>query len=267
MARGVHREFSLQVDSEPFQIMKPGSVKVTAWPRLDGKPAKGRLTATALVLGGDSYDLERQGNGSFVGPAKITRPGMTPIRVEVQGKLEKAESVRRIEFTAALLGRADDPRFTLSPDTYEQGGAYAVDFHLQDAQFGHATQIRFGEGIDVTGFQVLSDSEARAAIRVAPDAFVGARVPVTFAPEAESLGAVQVVESRGGGGPSGRVCCLRFDAAGKLVAVVLCDGREVCVTIHDGRIQRILEAARDQNLSVSISVDGRGCLTGVTICR
>ena len=267
MARGILREFSLQVDSEPFQIMAPGSVKVIAWPRWDGKPAEGKLTATALVLGGDLYDLERQKDGSFVGPVKIARPGMTPIRVEVQGKLEKAGSIRRIEFTAALLGRATDPRFTLNPDTYEQGGSYTVDVQLQDAQFGHASQIRFGDGIAVTSFQVLNDSEARAAIQVAADAFVGARVPVTFAPEAESFGAVKVVESRDGHGPSGRICCLRFDAAGKLVAVVLCDGREVCVTIHDGRIQRILEAARDQNLSVKISVDGRGCLTGVTICR
>src|SRR5262249_8709805 len=155
------------------------------------------------------------------------------------------------EFTAVLVGRATDPRFSVSPDTYEQGGTYTVEVQLQDAQFGHATQIRFGDGIGVTGFQVLNDTVARAEIHVAPDAFVGARVPVTFAPEAESFGAVHVVESRGGPGPSGRICCLRFDAAGQLVAVVLCDGREVCVTIHDPRIQSILEAARDRNLSVS----------------
>jgi hypothetical protein len=48
---------------------------------------------------------------------------------------------------------------------------------------------------------------------------------------------------------------------------VLCDDREICVTLHDERIQKLLETARDHNLSVTVDVDARGCLTGITICR
>ena len=267
LARGVFPAFKLHVKATPFQIPAPGKVKVTALPRLDGKAARGRLTATALVLGGGSFTLERQDDGSFAGPVDLARPGVAPIRVEVSGKLPSGRSIRRIEFATALVGRASDPRFTLLPGTYEQGREYTVDVDLHDARFVPASRIRFGAGIEVTAFQVLSDSAARAKIRVAGDAPVGERDVVTFNPHAESLSPVRVVAARDEGQVSGRICCLRFDAAGNLVGIVLCDGRPVCVTLHDERIQKLLETARDRNLTVKVYVDARGCLTGVSICR
>jgi hypothetical protein len=90
---------------------------------------------------------------------------------------------------------------------------------------------------------------------------------------AESVGVVSVGPGRGGHGTppgtghhQGRICCLRFDAHGKLIGVVLCDGPTLCVH-HDDRVQRLLEYARDHDLSVTIHVDAKGCLVGVDICK
>jgi hypothetical protein len=90
---------------------------------------------------------------------------------------------------------------------------------------------------------------------------------------AESLGVVTVGPGRGGHGVppgtghhQGRICCLRFDAHGKLIGVVLCNGPTLCVH-HDDRVQRLLEYARDHDLAVTIHVDAKGCLVGVDICK
>lgn len=267
MARGVFPQLKLQVKAEPFQIPEPGKVRVTALPRLDGKPARGRLRATAHVLGGDSFDLERRKNGSFEGSVAVGHPGLTPIRVELRGKLGSGGSIHRHEFAEVLVGRARDPRLRVHPSVYEQGRDYTVDVQLDDARFQPSTHIRFGAGIQVTGFQRLSETAARARIQVAPDAFVGDREVVTFDPSAEGLEPVRVVAFKDEGRVRGRICCLRFDAAGKLAGIVLCDGTEICVTLDDPRIRELLEVARDRNLTVQVLLDARGCLTGVLICR
>ena len=199
---------------------------------------------------------------------EIKSPGVNPARVEVTGKLGDGTSVDRLEFTTVQLGRASDPRLRIQPDKYEQGQAYTVDIQIRDAAFNRATQIRFGDGILVKRFIVLSDIRARAEIDVSPGAPVGGREVVTFMPDAETLAGVEVVAGeKDGRRVTGRICCLRFDAAGKLVGVVLCDGTKICVGLHDERIQKILETARGQNLAVKVYLDSQGCLTEIEICR
>lgn len=268
MARGVLKQFSLEAKAKPRQISEPGKVEVRAWPRWDGEPAEGKLEVVGRILGGGSFPLERQDDGSFAGIAEISRPGISIIAVAVAGTLKATRaSIRRVAFTVVLLGRATDPRFLVQPDTYEQGGEYTVALHLVDARFRRSTQIRFGDGIQVLDFEMWNDTTASARIRVAADAFVGERIPVSYHPQAESVGPVRVVEAKDRPKIPGRICCLRFDAAGRLVAIVLCDGKEVCVKIHDERLEKLLELARDRNLSVEVHVDEHGCLTGIDICR
>ncbi len=266
-SRGAFKEFNFGVHSEPFQILEPGEVVITATASLEGKPVYRGLSVTAHVLGGASATLEPNDDGSFSGPVEITRRGINPIRVEVRGELKKKKSINRFEFTEVLLGPASDPRFTVNPNTYEQGRTYTVELNLQDARFRRSTQVLFGSGIQTTGFEALNATVARAHIQVASDAFVGTREVVTYNPNAESLGEVRVVEAKDARGHTGRICCLRFDAAGNLVGVVLCDGTEICITIHADRVQTILEAARDRNLSVTVYVDAKGCLTEIEVCR
>jgi hypothetical protein len=267
MARGVFKEFNLGVSTEPFQLLESGKVVLTARPSVAGKPARGRLRVTAHVFGGATATLEPNDDGSFSGPVEISRPGINPIRIEVAGTLDDNRTIRRFEFTEALLGQAADPRFTVTPNTFEQGQAYTVELNLQDASFKGSTQVLFGSGIQTVSFERLNATVARAQIQVTPDAFVGAREAVSYNPNAESVGAVYVVEAKDRGVHTGYVCCLRFDAAGKLVGVVLCDGTDICVRLHSKRLQKLLEIARENNLSVKITVDKHGCLTGIKICR
>ena len=42
MARGVLKPFSLEVKADPRNLATPGKVKLLAYPRYDGKLAKGR---------------------------------------------------------------------------------------------------------------------------------------------------------------------------------------------------------------------------------
>ena len=267
MARGVFKEFNLGISIEPFQLLEPGKVIITAKPSIGGKPARGRLRATAHVFGGATATLEPNDDGSFSGPVEILRPGINPIRVEVAGTLEDNRTIRRFEFTEALLGTAADPRFTVTPNTFEQGKSYTVELNLQNASFKGSTQVLFGSGIQTTSFERLNATVAKAHIQVAPDAFVGAREAVSYNPNAESLGSVYVVKAKDRGVHTGYVCCLRFDAAGKLVGIVLCDGTDICIRLHSKRLQKLLEIARENNRSVKIDVDHHGCLTGVEICR
>jgi hypothetical protein len=275
MARGICRELSLQVEADPHLLPAAGKSKVTAFPRLDGKPLKGKLTVSALVLGGGTYKLAGQADGSFTGTVEVTTPGRNPIRVELKGSLEDGRTVDRVEFAVVQVGPALDPRFTVTPDTYEQGGNYKVALHLRDGQFGPTSSLRMGTGIAVEHLDILNEYHAVAGIRVDASAFVGTREAVLYAPMAESEGVVRVVEGRRGGeippgshgSHQGRICCLRFDADGKLIGVLLCDGATVCVARHDDRVQRLLEAARDHDLTVNIFVDARGCLIAVDICR
>ena len=275
MARGICRELSLQVEADPHLLPAAGKSKVTAFPRLDGKPLKGKLTVSALVLGGGTYKLAGQADGSFTGAVEVTNPGRNPIRVELKGSLEDGRTVDRVEFAVVQVGPALDPRFTVTPDTYEQGGHYKVALHMRDGQFGPASSLHMGTGIAVEHLDILNEYNAVADIRVDASAFVGTREAVLYAPMAESEGVVRVVEGRRGGeippgshgSHQGRICCLRFDADGKLIGVLLCDGVTVCVARHDDRVQRLLEAARDHDLTVKIFVDARGCLIAVDICR
>ncbi|HEX6864828.1 MAG TPA: vWA domain-containing protein [Thermoanaerobaculia bacterium] len=267
-ARGVLKRFGLEVKTNPRNLLQPGKVEVLAWPRWDGKPAEGRLKAAGQVLGGPSFALERRKDGSFAGEVEITRPGTSILVVRVEGTLEATgKSIRRTAFGVVLLGRARDPRLRLSPDTYEQGSEHTVGVQLIDERFLRSTQLRFGPGIQVLDFQMLSHHFGEARIRVAPDALLGEREVVSYHPQAESLSPVRVVAGGRGQGIPGRICCLRFDAAGRLIAVVLCDGKEVCVRAADERLVRLLELARERNLEVKIRVDANGCLVEIDICR
>ena len=116
-------------------------------------------------------------------------------------------------------------------------------------------------------FEMLNATTAKAHIKVHSNAVVGEREVVTYNPQAESIRPVRVVEAKGGRTIKGKICCLRFDASGKLVGVVLCDDKEVCIKVHDERIRKLLEKAREANLSVKITVDADGCLVEIEICR
>jgi hypothetical protein len=268
MARGVFPEFKLHVESAPFQIMTPGKVTVSAYPRFRGKPVERNLRVTAHVPGGESYALSYDaGDGSYSAPVKISDPGITPILVEVNGKLDAGCTIRRLGFTSALVGPATDPRFALSPRAFEQGKDYTVELRLQDARFRRSTQVDFGRGIQTLGFQMLTATDGRATIRVASDAAVGPRTVVTYNPQAESTGSVRVVPAKDTRVIEGRIRCLRFDTGGRLVAIGLGSGKDICVTVHDERLQRILESARDQNRPVRLLVDQEGCLNMVDICE
>jgi hypothetical protein len=114
---------------------------------------------------------------------------------------------------------------------------------------------------------MLNSTTAQALIAVKPHAITGEREVVTYNPQAESIHPVRVIESKNGKQIPGRICCLRFNAAGQLVGVLLCNGTRICIKLHDERIQKLLELARDKNLSVTIHVDEQGCLTDLEICR
>lgn len=267
-ARGVLKQFGFEVKAEPRQIAEPGKVKVVAWPRWDGKPAEGRLKVTGFVLGGPSFQLRRQDDGSFVGEVEISRPGISILPIRVEGRLTATGgSINRLAFAVVLLGRARDPRFVVTPDTYEQGGEYTITVQLVDERFRRSTQLRFGDDVEVSDFTMLNHHQAQARIRVAGHALLGEREVVSYHPQAESARPVRVVEARDGVVVPGRICCLRFDAAGRLIAVLLCDGPEICVKLADERLQRLLELARDRNLEVKIRLDDQGCLVAVDICR
>ena len=265
MARGVQKRFKLHAQCEPFQSAAPGPIKVVARPLLDGEPAKGHLTVDATLLGGPTVSLARQLDHSFAGTLPLPAAGTHAIVVDLKGKVDHLGAIRRMVFAQAQVGHATDPRFTLQPNTYQQGGSYSVDVTwARDGRFKDSTVLSFGEGIAVRSFARLDDLRARAVIEVDASAFVGDREVLSYDPAGESLGAVRVIPR---GGIAGEVCCLRFDAKGRLVAVILCDRTEVPVCVHDERLQKVLEAARDDGLRVTIHLDTRGCLAFVDICR
>ena len=268
MARGVQKHFGFEAKAEPRRIDKPGKVTVHAIPRWDGKPAEGDFTVTAHVVGGGDFELAEQDDGSFAGEVEIHRPGITIIPVDISGRLgATGKSIGRIAYAIVLMGRARDPRISITPDTYEQGKKYVVNLEISDAIFKRYSQVRFGNDIQVLNFQMLNMSTARAHIEVLPHAVPGEREVVTYNPQAESIHPVRVIESKDGPKVRGEICCLRFDAAGRVIGIVLCNGKEVCVKIHDERIQNLLERARKRNLSVTIRVDSDGCLIDIDICR
>ena len=270
MARGIDRRFKLSAVARPPAIATPGKAEIVATPLVDDAPAAGEFEAVAAVLGGASVTLDRQPDGSYSAEVPFPDAGRNLIRVELHGKLDAGESVHRFEFTTVQVGRPGDPRLRVNPRRYEPGQTYAVDVAIQDAELGPATQIRFGAGIEVTSFQVLGASEARAEIAVAPDAVAGAREVVTYHPQAETYTGIEVLVGRRPGEPpphggGGRICCLRFDANGRVIAVVFCDGSTVPVCTPSERLQKVLERARDLGQSVVIRVDAKGCLREVDV--
>jgi hypothetical protein len=265
MARGIQKRFRLHARCEPFQQAASGDVTIVAEPLLDGHPPNAHLTVTATLLGGPTVTLDRQPDRSYTGVLPLPSDGTHAIRVDLQGKVEHLGFIRRIAFAQAQVGHAADPRFTLQPDTYQQGRSYSVDVTwAHDGRFTDSTALSFGDGIAVSSFVRLDDLHARAAIDVDASAFIGDREVVSYAPAGESLGVVRVIAR---GETTGEVCCLRFDAAGRLVTVVLCDGKAVPVCTHHEALQKLLEAARDAGRRVRIELDARGCIAFVDICR
>ena len=115
LARGVTKEFSLEVKAEPRQVLEPKKVEIVVWPRLEGKPAEGKLKVGARVLGGASTELSRKEDGSFRGKLGVSRPGVNIVVADVQGELAEGKTIHRIGFTVVQLGHYRDPRFTVSP--------------------------------------------------------------------------------------------------------------------------------------------------------
>lgn len=267
MARGINPAFELLVLSRPFALDGPDTTKIIARPRYEGKPARGEFQVTATALGGASVPLKPQGDGSYAGELEIARPGVNPVRIEVQGKLEDGCSVRRMEFTTVQLGPAHDPRLFVSPDRYQAGGEYDVEILIRDGGFDRLSQVRFGDGIQVRAFRVLSAQQARARIAVSPTTWAGERTVLTLHPEAEGLTGVTVVGTQEAKREiPGRIACLRFDGRGRLSHVVMDDGQAYPVATHDERLQLLLEGARDENQDVGLIVDREGRLCGITIC-
>jgi hypothetical protein len=267
MARGINPAFELWACAQPFALDKPGTAKIIARPRYEGKPARGEFQVTATVLGGAGGPLKPQGDGSYAGELEVARPGVNPVRIDLRGKLEDGRSVVRMEFTTVQLGPARDPRLFVSPDRYEAGGEYSVEILIRDGRFDRLSQIRFGDGITVREFRVLSAQQARARIAVSPTAWAGDREVVGFHPEAEGLTGVTVVGAKDAKREvPGRIACLRFDDRGRLTHVVMDDGRAYPVATHDDRLQLLLEDARDGNQRVRLAVDREGRFCGITIC-
>jgi hypothetical protein len=268
MARAVSPEFDIRVEVDPFLLQPGGSSRVTATPLLDGKTAKGRFEAVLNDFAGRSWKMQAQRDGSLVAKPDFPLPGLAPLRVELQGQLENKRRVQRMEFATVQVGRPRDPRLVVEPDRFQVGRRYKVDVAISDAAFTNATQIRFGAGIDVRGFTILSALAAVAEIAVAPDAIPGSREVLSYQPDAETMTGIEIEREPGGRGPAlrGFVHALRFDAAGRLLAVLLDQEREVHVAQHAERLQRLLEGARDGNRAVSIEVDAQGLLREVQIC-
>jgi hypothetical protein len=118
---------------------------------------------------------------------------------------------------------------------------------------------------------VLDEGRAIAEISVTNSAPLGQRIAGTLRPTAETFTPFEVVDAghggKGGIGVLGRICCLRYDLTGKLIASVLCDGSVIPVRRHEERLAKLLERARDQELSVSIGLDPDGGFAWVDICR
>ena len=272
MARGACKNFKLVVSNEPFYLAERGQAKIIAFPVLDGKPAEGNLEVTAEVLGGASERLEPQNDGSYIGIAEVTRDGINPVRVEVAGTLSDGRTIHRIEFTEVLVGKVTDPRLTIKPNKFEQGRRFSVELNLIDAFFQQNSAVSFGPGINVLSFQIHGSNTAIAQIDVDETAVVGEREVVLHNPSAESQGAVAVVRRK----PvdirvpsvftaTNRIDCLRFDLTGRLMAIELDDGSQIKVRPHHDRTQRVLERARDEDLSVRVQVDSDGYLLAVDV--
>lgn len=267
MARSVCPEFDIRLQVDPFQLQPSGTSLVTATPLFNGKTAEGKFEAVLSDFTGRSWRMKAQKDGSLVAKPDFPTPGLAPLRVELKGKLEGKRKVERLEFTSVQVGRPRDPRLTVDPDRFQAGRRYKVEVAIADAAFSAATQIRFGAGIEVKGFKVLSALAAVAEIAVAADAVPGAREVLTYQPEAQTLSGIEIEAAPGGVKPgfTGFVHALRFDARGRLIAVVLQPGREIPVARHAGRLQLLLEEARDDNREVAIQVDDKGSLHEVTV--
>ena len=267
MARSVCPEFDIHLQVDPFLLQPLDSSIVTATPLFEGKTAEGKFEAVLSDFTGRSWRMKAQSDGTFVAKPDFPQPGLAPLRVELKGKLEGKRKVERMEFATVQVGRPHDPRLSVEPDRFQAGRRYAVDVTITDATFSAATQIRFGAGIEVKGFTVLSALAAVAEITVAADAVPGSREVVTYQPGAETMTGIEIEAAPGAGKPqfAGFVSALRFDARGRLIAVVLDSEREILVARHAARLQLLLEEARDGSREVWIQVDDQGTLHEVTV--
>ena len=120
--------------------------------------------------------------------------------------------------------------------------------------------------VEHDGLLTRSGYETELGVDIS-DAVPGAREVLTYQPDAETLGGIVVEQALGGSAPgfTGYVSALRFDARGRLTAVVLGKERAIAVQRHVGRLRRLLEEARDEGRAVSIQVDGDGCLSELRV--
>ncbi len=268
MARGIEPAFQVGVLVSPFEINQLGATQLIVTPLLDNKAAKGDLTVQATVFGGEPLLLKKQKDGTFAGEIQAVRLGMNPIRVEVTGKLANGQSVQRMEFATLQAGRPKDPRLTVKPRQFSPGQKYSVEIAIKDASFERVTQILFGEDIVVHRFVVLNANQARAEIEVLPQARLGQREVVTFFPDAETLTGIEIMKGDiVAGGIKGRVTSIRFNSTGQMTSIMLDDGQDIRMGIHDERMLKVLEQARDRNQVVEIRLDNRENLSEIRIFK
>lgn len=267
MARSVCPDFDIKIDVDPFRLEPQAVSVVTATPFFEEKPAVGEFEALLSDFRGRSWPMKPQQNGSLIAEAKFEALGQTPLRVELKGKICDGRAVDRLEFSSVQVGRPRDPRLTVEPDQLQQGQRCKIEVTIEDAEFSAATQIRFGTGIDVKRFTVLSPLAAVAEILVSKDATPGAREVLTFFPDAETFTGI-IIEGASPDIPctlGGSITKLCFNARGRLVAVILNEEREISIDRHDSRLQALLEEARDEHRAVTILIDEQGRLHKLTV--
>ena len=267
MARSVCPEFDIRIEVDPFQLEPPAVSVVTATPLFEGKPAKGDFKALLSDFAGRTWPMEPQKNGSLTAKADFEARGQAPLRVELEGKIADGRAVDRLEFSSVQVGRPRDPRLMVDPDRFRRGQRYEVEVAIEDAEFSAATQIRFGAGIEVKRFTVLSQLAAVAEVVVAESATPGAREVLSFQPDAQTLTGITIEGEYPRIPPSftGIISGLCFDTRGRLAAVILGEDREIVVDRGSGRLQSLLEEARDEHREVTILVDEQGRLSRLTV--
>ncbi len=271
MARGINPSVKLSVRTTPHQIKNPGPAMIVARLKIDGQSPDGDFEVRAVpFFGASPTEMLRQPDGSFAGELNATVQGMIPIRVELRGKVAPSGTmIQRLEFSTLQVGRPRDPRISIHPSDFYAGESTEVEISIDDGRFDSTSELSFGEGLSVDGFHVVDESTARATVSVDAGAFSGAREVVAYFPDAETSKGIVVSDRKKPskvGRNSGLVQCLRFDACGKLRAVLLSDKTLVRVCKHSGRLQSLLESARDSELPVRVVTDSHGCLAGIEVC-
>lgn len=266
MVRGINPAFKLLARVMPFAQSAPGISTLSVQALWNGTPALGSFHATATIPGSPPIILTQGQAGDLSASIPVTKT--TEIGIAFEGKLEGIGEVRRFTTAHAIVGNASDPVLLVSPARYGRGATYAVSVEILGENFTPQTIFQFGSGIAVTGVTLLGPSHAQVILEIANNASTGPRVVGTLKPAAETVTLVEVLARDENACKEGeRICCLRFDARGHLVGLVLESGRKIAIPEHKSRLLEILRDAHERGAKVNVHLDARGGLAGVDICR